>query len=165
MRTRVLIDGRNMLDPVPLREAGFVSRESGARSRVTCRQSSSSAVQGTRLRPLTERTRKDMLPLVDRPLLAYTFEHLRRHGVDRAVVSCGYLPDQIRDHFGDAYGSLALAYEVEDEPLGTGGGIGFAARGLGETFFALNGDSLREADLDTLLAFHRDHGGEGDRFC
>ncbi len=116
--------------------------------------------EGTRLRPLTERTRKDMLPLVDRPLLAYTFEHLRRYGVNRAIVSCGYLPDQIRDHFGNAYGSLALAYEVEDEPLGTGGAIGFAARDLGETFFALNGDSLREADLDTLLEFHRTTGAK-----
>ena len=43
---------------------------------------------GTRLRPLTDRTRKDMLPLVDRPQLAYTFEHLRRlrrHPRDRLV--------------------------------------------------------------------------------
>jgi mannose-1-phosphate guanylyltransferase len=116
--------------------------------------------EGTRLRPLTVRTRKDMLPLVDRPLLAYTFEHLRRHGVRRAIVSCGYLPTQIRDHFGSAYGELALDYEVEDEPLGTGGAIGFAARNLGETFFALNGDSLREADLDALLAFHRSTGAK-----
>ncbi len=116
--------------------------------------------EGTRLRPLTERTRKDMLPLVDRPLLAYTFEHLRRHGVSRAVVSCGYLPDQIRNHFGNAYGSLALAYEIENEPLGTGGAIGFAARDLQETFFALNGDSLREADLAALLAFHRATGAK-----
>ena len=114
--------------------------------------------QGTRLLPLTERTRKDMLPLVDRPLLAYTFEHLRRHGVRRGIVSCGYLPTQIREHFGNAYGELALDYEVEDAPLGTGGAIGFAARDLGETFFALNGDSLREADLDALLAFHRSTG-------
>ncbi|HEU0335203.1 MAG TPA: sugar phosphate nucleotidyltransferase, partial [Gaiellaceae bacterium] len=52
--------------------------------------------QGTRLRPLTERTRKDMLPLVDRPLLAYTFEHLSLHGVERGLVSCGYLPTQIQ---------------------------------------------------------------------
>ncbi len=116
--------------------------------------------EGTRLRPLTVRTRKDMLPLVDRPLLAYTFEHLRRHGVRRAIVSCGYLPTQIRDHFGSAYGELSLDYEVEDEPLGTGGAIGFAARNLGETFFALNGDSLREADLDALLAFHRSTGAK-----
>ena len=46
--------------------------------------------QGTRLRPLTERIRKDMLPLVDRPLIAYTFEHLRRHGVRHGIVSCGF---------------------------------------------------------------------------
>ena len=45
--------------------------------------------QGTRLRPLTDRTRKDMLPLVDRPLLSYTLEHLARHGVEHAVISCG----------------------------------------------------------------------------
>jgi mannose-1-phosphate guanylyltransferase len=116
--------------------------------------------EGTRLRPLTERTRKDMLPLVDRPQLAYTFEHLRRHGVRRGIVSCGYLPAQIREHFGDAYGDLELEYRVEDEPLGTGGAVAFAAQGLDETFFALNGDSLREADLDALVAFHRERGAQ-----
>ena len=111
---------------------------------------------GTRLRPLTDRTRKDMLPLVDRPQLAYTFEHLRRHGVTRAIVSCGYLPTQIQEHFGDRYGDLRLEYRIEEEPLGTGGAIRFAAEGIDESFFALNGDSLRETDLDALVAFHRD---------
>jgi mannose-1-phosphate guanylyltransferase len=114
--------------------------------------------QGTRLRPLTDRTRKDMLPLVDRPLLAYTFEHLARHGVERAIVSCGYLPDQIESVFGHRHDGLVLEYAVEDEPLGTGGAIGFAARALDGTFFALNGDSLREADLDELVRFHRGLG-------
>lgn len=113
---------------------------------------------GTRLRPLTDRTRKDMLPLVDRPQLAYTFEHLRRHGVTRAIVSCGYLPTQIQEHFGDRYGDLRLEYKIEEEPLGTGGAIRFAAEGLDEPFFALNGDSLRETDLDALVAFHRERG-------
>ena len=114
--------------------------------------------QGTRLRPLTERIRKDMLPLVDRPLLAYTFEHLGRYGVRRGIVSCGYLPDQIKTHFGPSYGELALEYCVESEPLGTAGGIAFAARDLESTFFALNGDSLREADLGDLVDFHRATG-------
>lgn len=114
--------------------------------------------QGTRLRPLTDRTRKDMLPVVDRPLLAYTFDHLRRHGVDSAMVSCGYMPTQIQDFFGTSYDGMSLEYTVEPEPLGTGGGIGFAARELGQTFFALNGDSLREADLDELVRFHRATG-------
>jgi mannose-1-phosphate guanylyltransferase len=111
--------------------------------------------QGTRLRPLTDRTRKDMLPLVDRPLLAYTFEHLARHGVERAIVSCGYLPDQIEASFGVEHDGMSLEYAVEDEPLGTGGAIGFAGRDLESSFFALNGDSLREADLGEMVAFHR----------
>jgi mannose-1-phosphate guanylyltransferase len=114
--------------------------------------------QGTRLRPLTERIRKDMLPLVDRPLIAYTFEHLRRYGVRRAVVSCGYLPTQIEEHFGSSYGGLDLEYCVETEPLGTAGGIAFAAKDVDSTFFALNGDSLREADLGELVDFHRSTG-------
>jgi mannose-1-phosphate guanylyltransferase len=116
--------------------------------------------QGTRLRPLTERTRKDMLPLVDRPLLAYTFEHLRRHGVARAVLSCGYLPTQLRDFFGEEWEGFALDYRVEEDPLGTGGAIGFAARELRETFFEVNGDSLREADLSALARFHRESGAK-----
>ena len=116
--------------------------------------------QGTRLRPLTERIRKDMLTLVDRPLLAFTFEHLRKHGVREGIVSCGYLPTQIEAHFGSAYGDLALRYRVEDEPLGTAGGIAYAAGGIGETFLALNGDSLRDADLGELIRFHRETGAK-----
>src|SRR5262245_35643095 len=101
-----------------------------------------------------------MLPLAGRPLLAFTFDHLRRHGVERAVLSCGYLPTQIEEHFGGETEGLALEYRVEPEPLGTGGAIRFGADGISETFLALNGDSLRAADLDALLAFHRDRGAK-----
>ncbi len=114
--------------------------------------------EGTRLRPLTADTPKPMLPLAGRPLLAYTFDHLRRHGVHRAVLSCGYLPTQIEEHFGAETGGLALDYRVEPQPLGTGGAIRFGAEGITDTFLALNGDSLRAADLDALIAFHRERG-------
>jgi mannose-1-phosphate guanylyltransferase len=116
--------------------------------------------QGTRLRPLTDRTRKDMLPLVDRPLLAYTFEHLAGHGVERSIISCGYLPDQIQAGFGDRHDGMELEYVVEESPLGTGGGIAYAGRQLEGTFFALNGDSLRDADLGEMVAFHRSTGAK-----
>ena len=53
-----------------------------------------------------------------------------------------------------------LAYAIEDEPLGTGGAIGFAGRELEGSFFALNGDSLREADLGELVEFHRSTGAK-----
>jgi mannose-1-phosphate guanylyltransferase len=114
--------------------------------------------EGTRLRPLTERTPKPMLPLLGRPLLSYTFDHLRAAGVERATLACGYLPTGIKDHFGLEYEGMSLEYRTEPEPLGTGGGIRFAAAELDETFFALNGDSLREADLGALVAFHRARG-------
>ena len=88
----------------------------------------------------------------------------RRHGVTRAIVSCGYLPTQIKEHFGDRYGELGLEYKVEEEPLGTGGAIRFAAEGLDEPFLALNGDSLRESDLGALVSFHRERR-PGRRSC
>jgi mannose-1-phosphate guanylyltransferase len=116
--------------------------------------------EGTRLRPLTAQMPKPMLPLAGRPLLAYTFDHLRRHGVGRAVLSCGYLPTQIEEHFGVETDGLALDYRVEPEPLGTGGAIRFGADGIAGTFLALNGDSLRAADLDALIAFHRERGAK-----
>jgi mannose-1-phosphate guanylyltransferase len=99
-----------------------------------------------------------MLPLVDRPLIEYTFEHLKRHGVSHVVLSCGYLPTQIRDHFGDDADGVSLEYRVEESPLGTGGAIAFGARGLTESFLAVNGDSLRGADLGALIDFHRERG-------
>jgi NDP-sugar pyrophosphorylase family protein len=109
--------------------------------------------QGTRLRPLTERIPKSMLPVANRPVLEHQVDHLRSHGVDRVILACGYLPDAIRDHFGDS-----LEYVVEDEPLGTGGAIANAARGLGETFVACNGDILTDLDLTALVEFHRSRG-------
>ncbi len=105
---------------------------------------------GTRLRPLTLHTPKAMLPIANRPFLEHQLDHLHAHGIDRVILSCGYRPDAIRDHFGDRF-----EYVVEDQPLGTGGAIANAARGLTETFVACNGDVLTDLDLTALVAFHR----------
>jgi mannose-1-phosphate guanylyltransferase len=114
---------------------------------------------GTRLRPLTLRTPKPMLPLVDRPLLAYLFDQLAAAGVTRAILACGYLPDALVAHFGDGGATasgLALEYVVESEPLGTAGAARLAAAGrVSETFLLLNGDILSEHDLESLVALHR----------
>ncbi|MGH3027753.1 MAG: nucleotidyltransferase family protein [Gaiellaceae bacterium] len=89
--------------------------------------------QGTRLSPLTEQAPKPMLPLLGRPLLAYTFDQLKAGGVERAILSCGYLPDEIEEYFGDSFDGLELDYRVEPEPRGTGGGIRFAVDGIAFT--------------------------------
>ena len=104
--------------------------------------------QGTRLRPLTEWLPKPMLPIANRPFLEHQIDHLREHGVDRVILSCGYKPDAIQEHFGDR-----LEYVVEDHPLGTGGAIEIAAAGLRETFVVCNGDILTGLDLTAMIAF------------
>jgi mannose-1-phosphate guanylyltransferase len=119
--------------------------------------------EGTRLRPLTLTTPKPMLPLVDRPFLAYPFEQLRRAGVDRVILSCGYLPDAIEAEFGGDGGrwidGLRVEYAVEPQPLGTAGAIRFAARGrVDGAFIVLNGDILSDFDLGALVDRHRAAG-------
>jgi len=108
---------------------------------------------GTRLRPLTEWLPKPMLPIANRPFLEHQIAYLRGHGIDRVVLSCGYLPGPISEHFGDE-----LDYAVEPEPLGTGGAIRFAADGIDERFVVCNGDVLTDLDLSALLAFHAERG-------
>jgi mannose-1-phosphate guanylyltransferase len=97
-----------------------------------------------------------MLPVLGRPLLAYVLDQLRAAGVQRVLLACGYRAAQIEHHFGDEFAGMQLEYRVEDEPQGTGGGILVGASGITSTFVACNGDSLREADLARLLAFHHE---------
>jgi mannose-1-phosphate guanylyltransferase len=111
--------------------------------------------EGLRLRPLTEAVPKGMVPLVDRPQLAYVLDYLRTSGVTDVVLACGYQADAIRSHFGDSFKGLRLDYTVESTPLGTAGAIGLAGRSVDHTLLALNGDSLRSASITALLDFHR----------
>jgi mannose-1-phosphate guanylyltransferase len=115
--------------------------------------------EGTRLRPLTLEQPKPVLPLLGRPLLAYVLERLAAAGVTRVIFGCGYLPDPIQACFGDHALGVALEYVVEPRPMGTAGGIRHAARGrVTDTFLALNGDILADAQLADLVAAHREHG-------
>ncbi len=119
---------------------------------------------GTRLRPLTFSIPKQMLPIVERPMIERVLEHLGAYGVDHAVLSLQYLPDAFKDAYPDnVVAGVALSYATEPAPLDTAGAIRFAAESLGidDTFVVVNGDVLTDLDLSTLVEFHRSHGAEG----
>ena len=119
---------------------------------------------GTRLRPLTESTPKQMLPVVDRPMIEWVLAGLARHGVDDAVLSLGYRPDVFAAAYPDGTcAGVRLHYAVEPEPLDTAGAIRFAAldAGIDERFVVVNGDVLTDLDLTALVADHEASGGEG----
>jgi len=111
--------------------------------------------QGTRLRPLTLTTPKPLLPIANVPFLERQLAWLGAHGVDEVVLSLGYLPDAFMEHFSDdRFGDIKLRFVVEHEPLGTAGGIRFAAEGVDDRVLVCNGDVLTDLDLGALLQFH-----------
>jgi mannose-1-phosphate guanylyltransferase len=111
--------------------------------------------EGTRLRPLTSTVPKPVVPLVDRPFIAYMLDWLRGHGVDDVVMSCGFLASGVRNVLGDGsqYG-VRLRYVEEPRPLGTGGALKFAEELLADRFLMLNGDVLSDLDLSAQVAMH-----------
>ena len=119
--------------------------------------------EGTRLRPLTWTTPKQMLPVVEVPMIERVLAHLGQHGIDSVVLSMGYRPDAFLAAYPDGRcAGLEVTYAVEPTPLDTAGGIRFAARhaGVDETFLVVNGDVLADIDLTELIAFHRERGAE-----
>ncbi|NLM46472.1 MAG: NTP transferase domain-containing protein [Firmicutes bacterium] len=116
--------------------------------------------EGSRLRPLTCDRPKPMVPLMNRPLMEHIVALLKRYGLKNIGVTLQYLPEQIRDYFGDGRDfGVTMQYFVEDSPLGTAGSVKNAGAFLDETFLVISGDALTDFDLQKAIAFHRQKGG------
>lgn len=117
---------------------------------------------GTRLRPLTARLPKPMVPLFGRPVLEHLLLLLRRHGITQAAVTLGYLPQAVTDYFGDggAWG-MELTYLTEETPLGTAGAVRSCQEFLaGEDCVVLSGDCVCDFDLTAAIQLHRSRQAE-----
>ena len=116
---------------------------------------------GTRLRPLTLTRPKQMLPVVDRPMIEHVVGRLGQQGITRAVLSLGYRPDAFEAAYPERRcAGVELFYAVEPEPLDTAGAIAFAARkaGVQDTFVAVNGDVISDFPVADLVDAHRASG-------
>ena len=116
---------------------------------------------GTRLRPLTLTRPKQMLPVVDRPMIEHVVGRLGEQGITRAVLSLGYRPDAFEAAYPERRcAGVELFYAVEPQPLDTAGAIAFAARmaDVQDTFVAVNGDVISDFPLADLLDAHRGSG-------
>ncbi len=116
--------------------------------------------KGTRLRPLTEKLPKPMLPVGDRPLMERTIEQLRRSGIRNVNITTHFQPEKIVDHFGDgkAFG-VTINYLPEDEPLGTAGALDMM-EDTDEPVLVINGDVLTRVDYRAMLNYHREHSAD-----
>lgn len=113
--------------------------------------------ESTRLRPLTCKHPKPMVPVMNRPVMEYIVELLKKHGFTDIIVTLFYLPDAIRQHFGDgSQFGVKMRYFVEEFPLGTAGSVRNAKKYLDDTFLVISGDTLTDIDLARIVEFHQE---------
>lgn len=116
---------------------------------------------GKRLYPLTQDCPKPMLKVGDKPILELILQSLADVGFHHFYISTHYLPEIIRDYFGDgSKWNVSIQYVHEESPLGTGGALGLLPAGEVELpMILMNGDLLTRVDFRGLIEFHQQHQG------
>jgi mannose-1-phosphate guanylyltransferase len=124
--------------------------------------------KGTRVRPLTEKVPKPMIPIINKPLMEFLIDLLKDHGFDQILVTTSYLASEIENYFreGSRFG-VQISYSFEGyhadgavvaEGLGSAGGLKKIQNFSGffdETFAVVCGDAIIDLDLTRALELHR----------
>ncbi len=116
--------------------------------------------EGTRLKPLTSRRPKPLIPVAGRPCIDFVIRSLIASGFREIVITTAYMSDRLIQSIGDGldYGASIL-YSFEGSPAGTAGAVRRVANFIGETFVVAMGDVLADVDFRALYDFHRERGG------
>ena len=114
---------------------------------------------GTRLRPLTNNCPKPMLKVGDKPILEQILQNFVDAGFHRFYISTHYMPEVIREYFGNGEKwGVSIQYIHEEEPLGTGGALGLLPHDeIDQPLFMMNGDLLTSLNVHSFLEFHENH--------
>jgi D-glycero-alpha-D-manno-heptose 1-phosphate guanylyltransferase len=116
---------------------------------------------GTRLRDAVPDLPKCMAPVAGRPFIAHVIDALRMQGIERFIFSLGYKSEMIEAYLQQQYPTLDYSTVIEEQPLGTGGGILLAmAKAATENILIANGDTLFKIRAKELAAFHQKKNSE-----
>ncbi|MDZ5811824.1 sugar phosphate nucleotidyltransferase [Halorubrum sp. AD140] len=106
------------------------------------------AGEGRRLKPLTNRRPKPMIPVANRPLLEHVVKAVAAAGIERIVLVVGYRQERIRNHFGDGDDwDVTIEYVEQATQLGTGHAVLQAESAVDDTFLVLNGDRIVDPSI------------------
>lgn len=108
--------------------------------------------ESTRLPKSAKNIPKALVKIAGKPILQHQTDLLEKHGLNDIRFSLGYRADQIIKYLKGKYD-----YIIEPRPLGTGGAIKFASKGLKKEFMVLNGDNLMDINLAEFVQFHKKH--------
>ncbi|MBM31847.1 MAG: nucleotidyltransferase [Chloroflexi bacterium] len=114
--------------------------------------------EGKRLWPKTEMIPKPMVQILNKPIVYYQIEWLKKYGLEEIIFLTGYKNYSFKEYFGNVdLDGLKIKYSHEDSPLGRGGAIKNAINKFNlhrENLVITNGDVLTDLSLDKMMKFH-----------
>lgn len=117
--------------------------------------------RGERLRPLTDKVPKPMLPLGDKPIIEHNIDRLKQYGVNNIHISINYLGQQLIDHFGNGKSrNLNIKYVEEEKPLGTIGSISLVEEFQNPYILVMNSDLFTDADFEDMWLTMQEHDAD-----
>lgn len=116
---------------------------------------------GTRLKSVVNDLPKPMAPICNKPFLFYLLVNLQKQGIEKVVLSVGYKHEKIAEYFGNEFLGMKILYAIENEPLGTGGGIALALELCeNEQVSILNGDTFFDINLAKMEKVHQKNNAD-----
>lgn len=116
--------------------------------------------KGERLRPLTEKTPKPLLPVGDKAIIDHNVDRLITYGIQHINVTVNYLKEQIEEHYQEPRNGVQVQTVREPQYLGTIGSIRFVKQFYNETILLMNSDLFTNIDYEDFFLHFQEHNAE-----
>ena len=116
--------------------------------------------KGERLRPLTEKTPKPLLPVGDKAIIDHNIDRLISYGVQHISVTVNYLKEQIEDHYREPHNGVQIQTVREPKFLGTIGSIKFVPHFYNDAVLVMNSDLFTNIDYEDFYLHFKEHNAD-----
>ncbi len=116
--------------------------------------------KGERLRPLTEKTPKPLLPVGEKAIIDYNIDRLIANGIKHINVTVNYLGEQLEEHFAEHRGEVQVQTVREPKYLGTIGSIRFVKEFYNDTVLVMNSDLFTNINYEDFYLHFKEHNAE-----
>ena len=116
--------------------------------------------KGERLRPLTEKTPKPLLPVGEKCIIDHNVDRLISYGVKHITVTVNYLKEQLEEHYSEPRNGIKVETSREPKYLGTIGSIKFVKKFFNDTILVMNSDLFTNIDYEDFYLHFKQHGAE-----
>lgn len=116
--------------------------------------------KGERLRPLTEKTPKPLLPVGDKAIIDHNVDRLISFGIKHISVTVNYLGEQLEEHFREPRNEVQIQTVREPKFLGTIGSIKFVPEFFNDTVLVMNSDLFTNINYEDFYLHFKEHDAD-----